>query len=422
MYVPLFTRSAWSFFSQLGDLLRLHGHTCWRVGFNKGDEVFWSDKESYVSFDAPQTEWLDYFNGLCQTKSVTDIVLYGDTRPIHQLAIKSAKECENNVHIFEEGYLRPYWITYDRDGANGHSRLMDITLDQIKNATLGPFERSAPPPDHWGDTRHHVFYGALYHWFVMFRNRKYPHFEPHRNVTVGQELKWNLRRLYRKPFHHISRWLVTKRIIRSSKPYHLVLMQLEHDAAFQNHSPFSTNSEFLVLVFQSFLKGAAPHHQLVFKTHPLDDGRSPLRKIVAKAARRCGIEDRVHFVYGGQLGRLLDQARSAITVNSTSGQQALWRGIPIKTFGKSVYDKPEFTSRQSLSQFFQDSAYPDTESYRVYRDFLLTTSQLPGGFYSPSGRRQILRNIMDVMLAQDDPYSTRLTQTLVPKSTLKVIR
>ena len=171
-----------------------------------------------------------------------------------------------------------------------------------------------------------------------------------------------------------------------------------------------------------FLKGAAPHDQLVFKTHPPDDGRSPLRKIVAKAARRCGIEDRVHFVYGGQLGRLLDQARSAITVNSTSGQQALWRGIPIKTFGKSVYDKPEFTSRQSLSQFFQDPAYPDTESYRVYRDFLLTTSQLPGGFYSPSGRRQILRNIMDVMLAQDDPYSTRLTQTLVPKSTLKVIR
>jgi len=115
--------------------------------------VFWSDKEIYVSFDAPQTEWLDYFNGLCQTKSVTDIVLYGDTRPIHQLAIKSAKECEINVHIFEESYLRPYWITYERDGANGHSRLMDITLDQIKNATLGPFERSAPPPDHWGDTR-----------------------------------------------------------------------------------------------------------------------------------------------------------------------------------------------------------------------------------------------------------------------------
>ena len=97
--------------------------------------MFWSDKESYVSFDAPQTEWLDYFNGLCQTKSVTDIVLYGDTRPIHQLAIKSAKEFEINVHIFEEGYLRPYWITYERDGANGHSRLMDITLDQIKNAS-----------------------------------------------------------------------------------------------------------------------------------------------------------------------------------------------------------------------------------------------------------------------------------------------
>ena len=27
-------------------------------------------------------------------------------------------------------------------------------------------------PAKWGDMRQHVFYGAAYHWFVMFRNRK----------------------------------------------------------------------------------------------------------------------------------------------------------------------------------------------------------------------------------------------------------
>ena len=40
-------------------------------------------------------------------KSITDIVLYGDTRPIHAEAIKLAKALDLRVHVFEKGYLRP---------------------------------------------------------------------------------------------------------------------------------------------------------------------------------------------------------------------------------------------------------------------------------------------------------------------------
>ena len=32
------------------------------------------------------------------------------------------------LHVFEEGYLRPYWITYERGGSNGNSALMGIAL------------------------------------------------------------------------------------------------------------------------------------------------------------------------------------------------------------------------------------------------------------------------------------------------------
>ena len=34
------------------------------------------------------------------------------------------------THVFEEGYLRPYWITYERGGANAASPLMYLTLKQ----------------------------------------------------------------------------------------------------------------------------------------------------------------------------------------------------------------------------------------------------------------------------------------------------
>jgi len=36
--------------------------------------------------------------------------------------------------VFEEGYLRPHWVTYERGGANGHSRLMQMTLPAMQAA------------------------------------------------------------------------------------------------------------------------------------------------------------------------------------------------------------------------------------------------------------------------------------------------
>ena len=65
-------------------------------------------------------------------KPITDIVLYGDTRPIHAEAIKLAKALDLRVHVFEEGYLRPYWVNYQRGGANGNSRLMGMTVAQMQ--------------------------------------------------------------------------------------------------------------------------------------------------------------------------------------------------------------------------------------------------------------------------------------------------
>ena len=49
-------------------------------------------------------------------------------------AIAVAQEVGLTVHVFEEGYLRPSWITYERGGSNGHSRLMQMTVPQMQKA------------------------------------------------------------------------------------------------------------------------------------------------------------------------------------------------------------------------------------------------------------------------------------------------
>lgn len=410
------------FFDRLGKMLQDAGTHVWRIGFNAGDQAFWSDPNTFIPFRGRPDDWPDTLDQLIDEKGATDIVLYGDTRPVHASAVKRAHSKGLRIHVFEEGYMRPYWVTYERGGSNGHSRLMSTSIAQMQ-AALASSDTEAPlPPGHWGDMRQHVFYGAIYHAYVMFRNGGYKFFKPHRDLPVKREFYLYLQRLLMMPTHAIERRIATWRVRRGGFPYHIALLQLEHDASFQKHSAFSTMLEFLEQVTAGFAAGAPPHHHLVFKAHPLEDGRVPLKREILRLAKIHGIEKRVHFVRGGKLARLLNDTRSAVTVNSTAAQQVLWRGIPLKVFGDAVYAKPEFVSDQPLKSFFANPTRPDTAAYRDYRRYLLETSQIAGGFYSLRGRRQLLRHVVDLMLQDQDPYDALEVPTASRRQQFHVIR
>jgi capsular polysaccharide export protein len=402
-------------------MLASAGAEVWRVGFNRGDRAFWPRTESYIPFRALPEAWPATFRALVAEKSITDIVLYGDTRPIHAQAVAEARALGLTVHVFEEGYLRPHWITYERGGANGHSRLMQMSISAMQAAIAQLDMDLAPAPAHWGDMRQHMFWGALYHWFVLTGFWDYRNFRPHRTLTVGQEFLLYLRRLAFMPVHRVERLVETFRIKHGGFPYHLVLLQLEHDASFQMHSPFRTMAEFVALVVDGFAKGAPKHHHLVFKAHPLEDGRVPVARDIRRLAAEHGVAHRVHFVRGGKLARLLNHARTAVTVNSTAAQQVLWRGLPLKVFGAAVYSKPEFVSAQPLPEFFAKPTRPDSKAYRDYRHYLLETSQIPGGFYSALGRRELLRQVVDMMLQSEDPYDALTSGNAAPRQQLRLV-
>lgn len=402
-------------------MLRAAGADVWRVGFNAGDRAFWFGAKGYIPFRAAPDTWAQTFRTIVADKSITDVVLYGDTRSIHAQAITAARDMGVTVHVFEEGYMRPFWVTYERGGANGHSRLMDMSVDDMRQ-TLAQSDLEIPePPAHWGDMRQHVFYGALYHWFVMFRNGQYRNFQHHRELPVLAETLLYTKRLSLMPYIALSRMLSTRRIKRGGYPYHMALLQLEHDASFQMHSAFDTMEDFLRVVIAGFAKGAPGHHHLVFKAHPLENGRRPLRRIIDDLSKAHGLEGRVHYVRGGKLAQLLDHARTAVTVNSTAGQQVLHRGIPLLVFGDAVYAKPEFVPDVPADVFFAHPSRPDNAAFKDYRRFLLETSQIPGGFYSASGRRQLMRQVVDMMLDPNDPYDALRAGTAQPRQRLRAI-
>ncbi|CRK74505.1 capsule biosynthesis protein [Nereida ignava] len=409
------------FFWRLGQMLERAGAQVWRVGFNAGDRAFWFSPKTYIGYCGTLNDWAETLRQTLHDKSITDIVLYGDTRPVHAQAAEMARQMGIRIHVFEEGYLRPYWVSYERDGSNGNSALMQLSVDQMRE-TLADADLDIPQaPAHWGDMRQHVFYGALYHWFVMLRNGHYRKMQRHRALDVKTEFALYFMRLLGMPFYWLSRVFSTLRIKRGGYPYHIALLQLEHDASFQAHSPFSKIDEFIEVIIEGFAKGAPAHHHLVLKAHPLENGQTNIRRLIKNLARQHGVEGRCHYVRGGKLAQLLDHARSAVTVNSTAGQQVLWRGIPLKVFGAAVYNKPEFVSSQPLHEFFSLPTTPDTAAYRDYRRYLLETSQIAGGFYAAKGRRQLLRQVVDLMLHPHDPYEALEVGKAAPRQQLRVI-
>ncbi|MGB1970027.1 MAG: capsule biosynthesis protein CapA [Paracoccaceae bacterium] len=342
-------------------------------------------------------------------KQITDLVIYNDTRPFHKTAIQAAHAKGINVHIFEEGYLRPYWITYERDGSNGNSKLMSLAQSAVVPDHLIRDPDPVPAPCHWGDMREHIFYGAVYHWCILCANHQFPNFTSHREISIRKEFRLHLKQLVFTPARIAARFWANLTLKCRTFPYHLILMQLQHDSAFQNHSPFKTNASFLELTLRSFANNAPPHHHLVIKAHPLEDGRSEIAYHLRRLGTKFGINRRIHYLPGGKLAHVLDPALSVVTVNSTAGQQALWRGIPVKTLGQAIYNHDKFISKQSLDAFFAHPKAPNLQAYKAFRNFLLQTSQIPGGFYSKAGRQQAIAQLAKKMFHPLDPYSAYLT-------------
>ena len=58
------------------------------MGFNAGDGAFWSDRDRYIRFNAScPRDWPSRFAEIVETRGITDLVLYGDVRPIHASAL-----------------------------------------------------------------------------------------------------------------------------------------------------------------------------------------------------------------------------------------------------------------------------------------------------------------------------------------------
>lgn len=397
------------FFSDLARQLQDAGSKVFRVNFNAGDKRFWARNLASMDFLAPFEEWEAHCSQIFLEHHITDLVLYGDTREIHAKAIKQAHALNIKIHVFEEGYLRPYWVTYERNGSNAHSELMQKNLQDIQTERAKRDIDLQEAPANWGAAFSHKWAGFLYHWNLVWGKRRFPHYRTHRDVKLSDEVLWNFLRMMLAPWVSLRRRLSTRNFLRKGRSFYVALLQLEHDSSLVAHSDYPSQENYIAELVEAFAKNAPAYRDLVFKRHPFDDFRVPYAKWVKSYAQHYGVSQRVSIVDGGKLAQILNPCQAVIAINSTGVQHALWRGVPVKLLGRSIFGLPEIVSKQSLDDFFHKPMGGEKKDFLEFRSYLLETSQIIGSYYTKTGRANITRIIVEKIYDEHGPYHSNTT-------------
>ncbi|NJC87779.1 MAG: capsular biosynthesis protein [Desulfuromonas sp.] len=365
------------FFRRLARDLEWAGAKVCKVNFNGGDWLFYP--AGSIAFHGRMEEWEGFLDQLLAERGIDIVLLFGDCRPIHKIARRVATDRGIDVGVFEEGYLRPNHITFERFGVNALSRLPRTPLFYLNRFQPHPRPVQKVGNSYW----YGVVWAILYYVASALLWPLFRHYRHHRPLMLLEMFPW-LRSAWRKWIYAVKEKGVQGKLETTlSRKYFLVPLQVHNDAQICMHSDFEDVGAFIRFVVASFAEHAPADIHLVIKHHPMDRGYHDYRRLIARLALAHGLRRRVHYIHDQHLPTLLRHARGVVVVNSTVGLSALHHRVPVKVCGKAVYDMQGLTCQSRLDTFWSlaHQMPPSQKLYLRFRAYLAEHTQLNGSFY-----------------------------------------
>ena len=374
-----------AFFSLVALQLDQAGFKVSKIVFDGGDLSDWGYFRSHMAYRDEEEAWPGWIDRYLAEHKVTDLVVFNDCIEVHLAAIAAAKRRGLRIHVFEEGYFRPRWITLETDGVNAYS---PCPRDPEFFRSQGePLNRAAVGDADVGRPTTWLILRAIGHYVnKVFLAPAYPRRRNPFALPVFDQIMGSIIRYAKNQITKASMARRAAELAESSQPFFLALMQRAGDSQLWRHSNY-TNETFAAEVIESFAQHAAPDARLVFKLHPLDPGMVDYERVVERLADQHGVTDRVMFLDGGNLNTLSRAARGAVTINSTAGLATIGFGCPTKVLGRAVYDIEGLTDRQSIARFWDAPEPPDNDLFLRFRHVMMERTQINGAFYTPNGMR-----------------------------------
>ena len=378
-----------SLFPILAERLRARGCAVHRINLNGGDRYDWP--EGAVDYRGRRSRWSLFVNQFMRDHRITDLLLFGDCRPMHMAATGMAKLRGINVHVLEEGYIRPDWMTLEPDGVNGRSTLSRDPRWFLQQAAMLPPVPKLPSITASFKRRAHDSYWHYHN--VVTGKLRFPFYRSHRPGSITLD-----------GFGWLNRFALRKRRARQAeqalaavngKRYYLFPLQLTADYQIRAHSPFDDMATAAEYVLQSFARHAPADTMLLVKEHPLDSTFFNWRRFIHTHAKALGCEGRILHIDGGDLATLSNASAGMVCVNSTSGTLALCAGTPVMVLGEAIYAIRGVTHQRGLDSFWIDPQAPDPGVYEAFRRVLHARCLVRGGLASQSAIDILANSIED---------------------------
>ncbi|EPN6804205.1 capsule polysaccharide modification protein KpsS [Campylobacter coli] len=366
-----------TFFHRLAIKMKKNKTKVFKLNFNGGDFLFYPSGKR-CKCDEKDLE--NFYESFFKEKKIDAIVMYNDCRLIHAKAIKVAKGLGIGIWIFEEGYLRPYCITFEKDGVNANSSLpRDKNFYLSCNILTKESIKEIP-----GGFKFMAFSTFLY-WLFSFLLAPFFNNKLHHRTLYPFEFLFWFRSLYRKYLYKFTEKKLNQKIYSLEKKYFLAILQVYNDTQIKYHYKKSIE-HFIEETILSFANHARAKSYLVFKHHPMDRGYKNYSKLINGLSQKYHVEGRIFYVHDTYLPTLLKNALGCITINSTVGLSAILEGCPTKVCGNAFYNFEGLAYPKKLQFFWREAhAYKPNPSLVInFKNYLLNTNQFNGNFYKNS--------------------------------------
>lgn len=366
-----------NFFQKIDKLFRENGSITYKIGFNAGDRFF-SYKDNYIAYKNTRENYKEFIAEFLKKQSIDKMFLFGDCRFYQNISIKVAEKLNIEVFVFEEGYIRPNYITMEKYGVNDFSHISrkasfyhKIILQKealAEDTNLSQFKM--------------IMSACIYYSLSNIFSFQYPNYMHHRDFSAIKELFYGSRSLIRKfifPFYEKKYLFMLQNEL--SKNYFFVPLQTHNDFQILEHSGYRSIEKFIIEVLESFAKSKS-QSWLVFKHHPIDRGRKTYKEFIVNQAEILKIEKKVLILFDTYLPICLKNAMGTVTINSTVGLSSLYHGTPTITLGNAIYDIDGLTCKgMTLEKFWQTRNKPDMNLLKKYRQFIIDNTQLNASYY-----------------------------------------
>ncbi|OFC28264.1 capsule biosynthesis protein [Acidithiobacillus caldus] len=371
------------FFRRVGVCLVEAGWRVTRINLSAGDWLFWHDDHA-INYRGSLADWPAFLHDFFQREGVSDLFLLGEQRRYHKEAVAIAKGLGIRVTVTDFGYLRPDWITLERDGMCGNSHFpkdaqsihaiarQAVVLDWEQRFVDSAYQMAV------GDLAQN--YANILGWPFFPRYQRSDMRPPTILYTMasGWRLLGNRLRKTRTLAQCEELW-------NSGRSYYLFPIQLNFDFQMVAYSPFPRMETALELVLDSFLRCAPRDALLVVKEHPWDPALPDWERYLHRRRRELQVEDRLVYLRGGDLNGLIQRSRGVVLVNSSTGLRALQLHRPLKALGSAVFDVPGLTFQGSLDDFWTQGTPPDPQLREDFFTALAATVQVRGVFFQEPG-------------------------------------